>query len=81
MNQLNTKQNCATIDLAVALDHTIEAANALHLNDTELITLLLEHLHPNAFNDTDDLDELNNQNVVQFKSSAPRKMFDPLAGP
>ncbi len=81
MNQLNTKQNCATIDLAVALDHTIEAANALHLNDTELITLLLEHLHPNALNNMDNLNELHDKNVVQLKSGAPRKMFDPLAGP
>ena len=72
MNQFNTKQNCSTIDLAVALDHTVEAANSLHLNETELITLLLEHLHPSDRND---------QNVVHIQSGPQRKMFDPLAGP
>ncbi len=72
MNQLNNKHNCDTIDLAVAIDHTVEAAKALHLNDTELITILLEHLHPAG---------CDQYKVVQLKSGPQRKMFDPLAGP
>jgi len=70
MNQSKLKQELSETDLSAALDKSVEAAVALHISETDLVHLLMQHCHPECSGD-----------VVGLHAEPHKKMFDPLAGP
>jgi hypothetical protein len=70
VNPANLKQDLSETDLTAALDKSVEAAVALHISETELVNLLIQHCHHEAAGD-----------IGALHDEPHRKLFDPLAGP
>jgi hypothetical protein len=50
--------------------HCVEAAVALHISETELVNLLIQHCHHEVEGD-----------IGALHADPHKKLFDPLAGP
>jgi len=68
MNKLQTNEDVES-ELSAALDHTVEAAVALKMSETELTSRLVEEVHSRLASRIPLLPDLR------------RKIYDPSAGP
>jgi len=70
VNKSKLKRKSKEIDLAAALDQSVEAADYLRISENDLVAQLLERAHSKAIS-----------NVVPLRVDLQRKMYNPEAGP
>ena len=70
MNQLKSKRELLETDFTAALDRTVEAAFALRLSESDLVTLIHRRFLPQT-----------SSNVYALSAKTPKNMYDSLAGP